>query len=201
MKIFGIGLNKTGTTTLGICLETLGYEVMGCDLELTRYAIQGHLQPIFSVADRYDGFQDWPWPLIYKNLDKHYPDSKFILTIRSDSETWFRSLRRHANRTGATEYRKLVYGHEMPQGNKEHHIKRYVDHNQKVREYFKERENDFLEVCWETGTGWQELCAFLGHEIPEMPVPHANKSPNRKYKALHKLQSRVKSFLNLIQNS
>jgi hypothetical protein len=48
-----------------------------------------------------------------------------------------------------------------------------------VREYFRGRDSDFMEVCWEMGTGWEELCAFLKCDVPGGPVPHANKSLSR----------------------
>jgi hypothetical protein len=33
------------------------------------------------------------------------------------------------------------------------------------------------------GDGWEELCAFLGHPIPDEPFPHANRaSLSRKIK-------------------
>ena len=42
-KVFGIGMDKTGTTTLEACLEQLGYTVCGPDLELLRCVNRGEL--------------------------------------------------------------------------------------------------------------------------------------------------------------
>src|SRR6056297_1638044 len=98
-KVFGIGLNKTGTTTLGVCLNKLGYNVKDCDLKLLKYSDQKKMDPIYDTVKKYDGFQDWPWPLLYKELDQRFPGSKFILTTRKNSEAWFRSLKKHADRT------------------------------------------------------------------------------------------------------
>jgi hypothetical protein len=116
MKVFGIGLNKTGTTTLAACLQELGFRHTSCNLELTRNAAGGNLTPIFEHADQYESFEDWPWPLIYKELDQKYEDAKFILTRRTDASAWFSSLKRHALRTGPTEYREVAYGYPMPLG-------------------------------------------------------------------------------------
>lgn len=175
-KVFGIGLNKTGTTTLKACLEHLGYTVCSPDLELLRCVDRNELGPVFEFAEDYDGFQDWPWPLIYKELDKEYDNSKFILTRRKGSEAWFESLKKHAIKTGPTEYRKIVYDYEMPLGNKDYHVEIYKRHNEEVRRYFEGREDDFLEVCWEEGDKWERLCSFLGHEVPEVEFPHERKS-------------------------
>ncbi len=35
MKVFGIGLNKTGTTTLGLCLQHWGFRHKSYDLALS----------------------------------------------------------------------------------------------------------------------------------------------------------------------
>lgn len=175
MKVFGIGLNKTGTTTLAACLQELGFRHTSCNLELTKNAGDGNLIPIFEHADRYESFEDWPWPLVYKELDQQYENAKFILTRRTDASAWFSSLKRHALRTGPTEYREIAYGSSMPLNKKKEHIAIYQRHNQDVREYFSGREDVLLEVCWEEGDGWDELCTFLNRSIPDRPLPHKKK--------------------------
>lgn len=127
----------------------------------------------------YDSFEDWPWPLIYPQIDEAFPGTKFILTRRKTPDIWFESLCQHAERTGPTEFRQRIYGYAMPHAHKEHHIQLYVDHLAAVREYFKDRPADLLEVCWEEGDGWQTLADFLGFEAPDISFPHANKSPSR----------------------
>lgn len=175
MKVFGIGLNKTGTSTLAACLRELGFRHTSCDLELTRKVHRGHLAPVYDRADQYESFEDWPWPLVYEEMDRRYEEAKFILTRRSSPEDWFSSLKRHALRTGPTEYRRIVYGFDMPLGRKQEHIRKYQSHNAAVRDHFHNREDKLLEVCWEEGDGWHELCTFLGKPIPEREFPHERK--------------------------
>ncbi len=182
MKVFGIGLNKTGTKTLGECMRILGYRNTSFDPELLRAWEKHDLEPIFRVSDRFDSFEDWPWPLMYKEFDERYPGSKFILTTRRDPETWFESLCRHADMTGPTEARRIAYGFEMPHGRKDHHIRLYLGHIASVTGYFRSRPGQLLEVCWETGSGWTALCGFLGiPKPPEIPFPHKNPSMNKPY--------------------
>ena len=195
MKIFGIGLNKTGTTTLGVCFKHFGYRHTTSNLELTQCVERGELEPVFAHADQYDSFEDWPWPLIYRELDERYPGSKFVLTTRRDGEAWVNSLKRHALLTGPTEFRRIAYGHTMPDGHEAEHIALYERHNQEVRDYFRDRPDDFLEVCWETGSGWAEICAFLGEEVPDLPVPHTNRSADKKGRLLRKRAQRFLSHL------
>lgn len=193
IKIFGIGLEKTGTTTLQHCLKYLGYSNEGCGLKLLRQIKEGDFTETFSIVDRYDSFADWPWPLIYQELDKRYPHAKFILTTRKDSSTWLNSLKKFVKqRKGSPESRKLIYGYEMPFGHEQEYIAFYKGHNQQVREYFIARSDDFLEVCWETGSDWRQLCDFLGKEIPDIAFPHANKTPSTSSYMIGKLKSYLK---------
>lgn len=190
MKVFGVGMNKTGTTTLGECLNRLGFRHHSFDLELTRAVDEGDLRPVFQVADEYDSFEDWPWPLIYEELDTRYPDARFILTTRKDSATWFNSLKRHADRTGPTAFREIVYGHPMPHGHESEHVQRYEQHNANVRAYFDGRD-DLLEVCWEEQAEWEPICEFLDRPIPGSSFPHANESPGILYNTLRNMKDGI----------
>ncbi len=48
----------------------------------------------FKILDQVHSLTDFPVPLIYKRLDRGYPDSKFILTVR-DTESWLTSVEKH----------------------------------------------------------------------------------------------------------
>ena len=176
-KIFGIGLNKTGTTTLGQCGKILGYRCTSCSQGLLEDIILNKdFSKIKEVVAQFDLFEDWPWPLIYKELDQMFPGSKFILTTRANEKVWFNSLKKHSLRTHPTKHcRKLAYGYNFPQRYEQEHIEFYNRHNNNVRKYFREREHSFIELCWENGDGFQELCNFLDKGIPVTALPHTNK--------------------------
>lgn len=176
-KVFGIGLNKTGTKTLGKCLSILGYKNKSYDFNLLEEYANGNYDPIYAECDLNNSFEDWPWPLLFKELDSKYPDSKFILTYRLSPEVWYDSLCKHSMRTGPTIARKIVYGYEMPQGYKQHHIDFYTDHYNNVIDYFKGRDGKLLTMCFEKGSDWKELCTFLEISIPKDDFPHENASP------------------------
>lgn len=177
MKVFGIGWAKTGTTTLGSCLEILGYRHQGQDLDLVYDVRDGNLKRIFSIVDRFDVFEDWPWVLLYEELDRRYPGSRFILTVR-DTEKWWRSYQNHINTRGARsdirEIRRIIYGFDENLQDKQAYVERYEGHNAAVLRYFAGRPNDLLILDWEKGHGWPELCRFLGKKEPKQPLPHAN---------------------------
>jgi hypothetical protein len=177
MKIIGVGLNKTGTKSLGASLKKLGFRHLEWSPEaFSLYRAHG-FAGLLDILDRYDSFEDWPWPLVYRDIDSALPGCKYILTLRNSAETWYRSLCKHAGRTGPTPIREYVYGYAMPDENRQAHIDYYETHNAAVRDYFRERPDDLVEVCWENGDGWREIAAFLGMHAPDSPFPHENRSP------------------------
>jgi len=175
LKVFGIGLNKTGTTTLGACLKNLGYRHCSYRRDLLEAFRDGDSAAALRFADRFDSFEDWPWPLLFRELHAKYgEDARFVLTLRRNPEVWLESLKKHALRTPPYNHaRKLAYGHDYPHGYEAEHLGVYERHKEAVRDYFTERKHLLLEVCWEDGDGWEKLCGFLGHPVPDAPFPHA----------------------------
>jgi hypothetical protein len=175
VKIFCIGLNKTGTTSLGEALMALGFRHLGHRGRLMRAWIEGDMAPIFKAADRHDSFDDWPWPLIYRQLFERYEQAKFILTRRHSAEAWVESLKGHAERTDPDgNPRRAIFGHDYPHGREPEHIAFYDAHNAGVRAFFRERDaqDQLVELCWEEGHGWPDLCAFVERSTPDTPFPH-----------------------------
>lgn len=175
-KVFGIGFHKTGTSTLGECFRQFGFRHNGFNPVQFRNYVAGDMDRVIDNASSFDSFENWPWALIYRELDEAFPNSRFVLTTRIDTDIWFDSLCGHSKRwKGPTEFRDHVYGCSYPdQSNKDHHVAVYQKHNQDVRDYFTGRDC-LLEVCWEAGDGWRQLADFLDMPIPDAPLPHKNK--------------------------
>lgn len=184
-KVFGIGCPRTGTTTLGSCLKVLGYRNRTWDPDAFRSAIvEGSIEPVIQAAAGFDSFDDLPWCALYRELDVAYPGSKFILTVRRDSTSWLASRVAHAKRHGID--LDPTDGHESPASQQRRNSVRwpkdlahYESHNSEVRSYFADRPGDFLELCWEKGDDWTQLCEFLDVEIPFEPMPHRNRNTRR----------------------
>ena len=174
MKIFGIGLSKTGTNSLTDALLRLGYT--------------GKHYPndnIFEASDIFDSLTDIPVARFYKELDKRHPGSKFILTIR-DKKSWLESMRKHMERRPPStlgdwgkENREKLYGTLYFDTKKLGRI--YDKHHLEVMSYFGDREDDLLiiNICEDdSSTNWEKLCEFLGHDnIPSEPFPVSNAAP------------------------
>jgi len=173
-KVFCIGLPKTGTTSLEVALQELGYQVTGPN-GLHDPKIEKNAIPMaFDLAEQFDAFRDTPWPVIYQELDEQFPGSKFILSLR-DPESWIRSQVRHFGRK-ETPMRQWMFGAGCPEGNEALYIKRFNEHKKAVLRYFSNRPQDLLVMDFDRGDGWEKLCPFLGIESPDIVFPHANKA-------------------------
>ena len=174
-KIFGIGTLRTGTTSLGSAMEILGYKHTHAKRNaLLRHVKANNLTRVFRWVDQHDSFEDWPWPLIYRELDERYRNSRFILTVRRDDESWLKSIVKYSAFIGPSPGREMFFGYSMPTGHEAEYVARYREHNQRVRDYFKGRPGKLLVVCWENGDEWQKLCKFLGVRVPHSPFPRRN---------------------------
>ena len=101
-KIFGIGESRTGTTSLQVCLQTLGFGPIfnwssAVNLILLNKCVFDeniYREQVVDMAKKTNGFKDlfWNYKDYYKSLDKAFVGSKFILTERS-ADKWFDSIK------------------------------------------------------------------------------------------------------------
>lgn len=201
-KIFCIGRNKTGTTSMENVLNSFGY-VTGNQTEAELFLedwSRRDFSSIIEFCEHADAFQDIPFslPYTYQALDAAFPGSKFILTVRDSAEQWYESLTRfHTKRVGkgrlATpgDFKKdpycykgflwraqeLIYGAtEATFHEKEMYMLNYNEHNKQVREYFKYRARQLLVLNLSDPQAMKILCDFLGHPWQGEHMPHRNKS-------------------------
>ncbi len=193
MKVFGTGWQRTGTTSLSKALNALGI----CTLDFP----QQFLRDIdHEVVRQYDGFTDNPIPLLYQELDRRHPGSKFVHTVRDDAE-WLVSVKwlfevgaikfDWAKREIIGEIHARLYG--TTTFDPDRFLERYRRHNREVLEYFAGRPQDLLVLDVSRGEGYEKLCPFLGREIPASPFPHWNKRENTLKVELRKVWRRLGS--------
>ena len=188
-KVFGVGMFRTGTTSLGLALERLDYRTT-----YKFWAQFSRLAPYFDLdtrkfkplapavrerAKRFEAFTDAPWLFLYRELDEWYPGSRFILTSRRSSEAVVQSELAHWDRAHIM---TRWLAQEGCRPDPERFIRRYEQHNENVRAYFQDRPDDLLEICFETEPQpWRRLCEFLGVDaVADEPFPHANRTATRK---------------------
>ena len=162
--IFQVGLAHAGTTSLSAALKMLGYK--SCHYSIydkrLRYIIEENIEAGLKPFDGcyYDAFCDFAGNQFIPEIDKAYPDAKFIMTVRDYSEM-----------VRTIEARR---GYELQLGDKKS-LQYKFNSLQMIREYFADRPYKLLEINITKGDHWNPICAFLGKEIPNSPFPHNNK--------------------------
>ena len=201
-KIFCIGRNKTGTTSLGNEFKLLGY-VVGNQHQaekLVPFYKKNNFEPIIKYCHSAQVFQDFPFsfPNTYKYLDKAFPNSKFILSIRDSPEEWYQSLTRyHAKIFGngsiptAKQLKEAEYvwkgwiwecnriNYPTPESNpyqKDLVLETYKQYNKGVLEYFKDRPKDLLVINLKEEEAYKKFCDFLELDSPRKQFPWKNKT-------------------------
>jgi hypothetical protein len=204
MKVFGVGLSKTGTTSLAKALEILGYKGVHFDTQrLNKIVIENVKSFSFDVYNDVDYVTDLPSSYFYKEIIDSYPEALVILTCREEGE-WWDSMESHLKRHSV--YKKgirfagwLLVRFGFDKGylvDKYHearvmeHIRRitygssapkeflfkkkYIEHNDSVRNYVPRERLLVMNIS--EGDGWDKLCPFLGVPVPPVEFPHANRA-------------------------
>lgn len=180
-KVFVLGLSKTGTTSIGDALERLGYRRLGWRDIRSRHSCHtwanGDLSALEDLTRFYDAFEDLPWPMVYREMAERHPTSKFVLSLRKDEDTWLRSMDKHMGRGEWMPYEQF-YGATKFQGNEETIRQSYRNHTQRVREYFQDKPDRYMEMNIDDGDiNWDALCRVAqcpGGKVPTISFPKSN---------------------------
>jgi hypothetical protein len=101
VKVIGAGFGRTGTMSLKVALETLGFspcyhmtEVFAHPEHAAFWISAWRAEPADwdGVLGGYDAAVDWPACTFYEELMERHPDAKVILSVR-DPERWYESVR------------------------------------------------------------------------------------------------------------
>jgi hypothetical protein len=166
-KIFGIGLSRSGTTSLTEALKVLGYSAV-------------HSPTTMGQIRRHDAATDTTVADNFERLDQFFPGSKFIHTIRR-KEDWLRSCERFwllmQSRFDAsfllTELHKQLYG--TPTFDRDRFAEAYDRHLVRVQRFFESRPHDLLQLSFDRSEDlWGPLCRFLGRPVPQNEFPRSH---------------------------
>lgn len=202
-KVFCIGKNKTGTTSLKAAMRELGY-LPGVQRE-AELLMEDWAKRDFTKLIKYcktgDFFQDVPfsYPYTFIVMDQTFPGSKFILTQRDSAEQWYDSLVRFHSKIygkngklptkkdlqeatyiykGRPWEMKLLRGltPENDLYNKEILINEYEWHNKTVKDYFRHRPESLLMLNVAEKGAYTKLASFLGKKSDKTSFPWKNKT-------------------------
>ena len=203
-KIFCIGFNKTGTTSLERALKEFGFK-MGNQAEAESMFddwVKRDFKKLYAYCKKSDAFQDAPFsfPFTFTAMDQFFPNSKFILTERDSPDQWYNSITRFHGKLWANDsiptkadllqanyiykgfpyhnIKKLFNTDDNDLYNKEILMRTYVDHNNSVKNYFKYRPNDLLVLNLKDADSYKKLCSFIEKKELRASFPWENKTEN-----------------------
>lgn len=189
-KVFCIGYQKTGTTSVEQALKQMGFKVAIPEIGymLVEDIYNKKYDNFINYCETADAFQDTPFFMndLYKILDYTFPNSKFILTIRDNEDIWFQSMYRFFLKNNINKidkilpedikkndtflYKNYLLNHfKMLYPNsdlfdEENYKMSYKNHIKEVIEYFKDRDN-LLVLNLKAKNSYQNLGQFLGVEV------------------------------------
>tara|TARA_R100000951_G_scaffold103214_1_gene95744 strand:+ start:830 stop:1459 length:630 start_codon:yes stop_codon:yes gene_type:complete len=208
MKIFCIGYNKTGSTSLYYAIKELGFKaddgVFDEGERLMRNVCKGDLVSVtnwIESRNHIELFKDVPLslPHVWEALYEKYPDAIYVLSERDSSEQWYNSISKFhtkvwglspnpdweemknikANYLGFPyDYMSYTYGKEGLPYDKDKLINSYEAHNKKVKEFFKDKKN-FISVNVSNDNDYLRLANFLEKKPLGNKFPALNKTSSR----------------------
>tara|TARA_B100002019_G_C21076057_1_gene501432 strand:- start:50 stop:667 length:618 start_codon:yes stop_codon:yes gene_type:complete len=172
-KVIGVGLQKTGTSSLRTAYDILGLERghWGAD-RLTTINDAELLSKTIEITHGVQACANNPWPKYYRELSETFPNAQFILTVR-DEVDWAKSCSKYFQDRDWPEL-DWFYGVGHYAGNEDVFLDRYRQHNRDVQDFFQGQPGRLLVFNPTEGEGWKELCDFIGVEVPNVPFPHSN---------------------------
>jgi hypothetical protein len=172
VKIFCIGLNKTGTISLDQALGELGFTTLHWGGPASRLAVERAIRegkPLLEHLPDCDAYSDIQrLSTSFDVLDQQYPGSRFILTTRP-IDGWLDSRRRHVERNRERRARG-EYDGTFLEIEPDRWRAQFIDHHARVERYFAGRD-DMLVMRITEGDGYERLCPFLGVPRPSTPFP------------------------------
>jgi len=189
LKVIGAGLGRTGTLSLKLALEHLGFgpchhmaEVfanMPDQLPKWQAVVEG--RPDWdSVFDGFASCVDYPACSYWEQLAERYPEAKIILSLR-EPDKWFESV-------SSTIFSQPMTGMILKTPLKLFFETAVLkDFGERIgdrafmTDYFQSRNEAIIAavpperlLVFEAKMGWEPLCAFLGVAVPDVPYPRVN---------------------------
>ncbi len=201
LKVIGAGFGRTGTMSLKLALEELGFGPCYHMAEVNAHPehdakwlalAEGKSCDWPAVFKGYASAVDWPAVYFWKELVAANPQAKIILTLR-DPRSWYQS----ASATIFTRMREFEALIAAPQTHsldpvRKRHMQMVntivveksfggsLDRDHAIRIFNTHNEEVRRTVpaerllVYEAGEGWGPLCSFLQVPVPATPYPKVN---------------------------
>jgi hypothetical protein len=190
LKVIGAGFGRTGTMSLKLALEQLGFGPCYHMAEVFKHQAwdlwyEASKDPAHAdwatIFQGYNATVDWPNATYWKELADAYPDAKIILTER-DPDQWFDStqatiFRDETQRGGppGSGFPRMVAAvvgslFDGKLHDRELCTRVFREHNARVRATIPPERL----LVYEVAQGWEPLCKFLGVPVPDGPMVKTN---------------------------
>jgi hypothetical protein len=198
MRVIGAGFGRTGTASLKLALEKIGFgpchhmqEVLKHPDEVPMWerAARGETVDWKAFMGAWGSACDFPSALYYRDLMEAFPDAKVILSTR-DAASWYASMAetivpmfsRFPNRVVlpllpvVSAPRRTMVGTRVHAEiidrfeDREHVLAVYEAHVAEVKRVVPAERL----LVFEAKQGWAPLCEFLGVPVPSEPFPRVN---------------------------
>jgi hypothetical protein len=168
-KVFAIGFNKTGSSSLHALFESLGRPSF--------HGVEWRSSARVDLWRRYDCFSDGI-PEDFRLLDRLFPGARFILQVR-ELEPWVYSRLAHIEREKA----RGGFAGGVAWDDTEAVVRRWLqqrnDYHLEVLEHFQQRAGDLLVVNYtRDDDSATRVARFIGHEVT-IQRPERNRKPER----------------------
>lgn len=204
LKVIGAGCGRTGTESLKMAIEQLGFGKCYHMFELIQHPehlpewekLQRGEIPNYEILFKgYQSCSDFPASIHYKEFMKQYPNAKVVLTVR-DADQWYDSATKTILRKipgfilalirfigmfskTARSY-PAIYHYTQSLIHEGIFEGRYHD-REHTKSIFNRWNEDVKKavpadrlLVFEVKDGWEPLCNFLGAPIPSTSFPRAN---------------------------
>ncbi|MCB0009223.1 MAG: hypothetical protein KDE04_22315 [Anaerolineales bacterium] len=196
MQLIGAGFGRTGTSSLKVALEMIGFGPCYHMQEVIKHP--GHVGPwlragrgesvdFAALLAGYQAGVDYPVANFYRELMATFPEAKVLLSVR-DPQAWYDStletiyqmhfLPRWFRRVNPLFDRflamvELIVWDGLFEGRfeeKERALAIFADHVAEVKTTVPPEKL----LVFDVREGWEPLCAFLEVPVPDQPFPHVN---------------------------
>ena len=173
-KVFVVGLNKTGTSSLGQTMRDSGRRHLSYSPLAIRAFNDGDVETLSAIINSFDSFDDKPWndPGLWPLMNGKFPDSLWVYTFR-DVEKWSRSYLAYSELNKASNEVAFINSLNAEQFVSQHH--------QAAKDFEKSNKLSFVWLDCDdlSNSGSAKLSSALGCKVE---IGHHNMTRSNKGK-------------------
>ena len=188
LKVIGAGLGRTGTASLKVALEKLGFskcyhmgEVLSNVNTVPLWVAAGRGHPDWdTIFEGYSAAVDYPSCSFWREQMEYYPDAKVVLSTR-DPESWFESVNSTIMSADVNEWLANSPFREFFKLCVWKDFEKHILDRDFMVDYFRKRIDTVRAgvpadrlLIFDVREGWGPLCEFLEVDIPDRDFPRVN---------------------------